>query len=46
MKTFADDLAAVDDDAAHGRIRAGQANAIAREGQRVLHEANVVFVHD
>src|SRR5690348_8223615 len=45
MKAFADDLAVADDNAAHGRIGAGQANAFAREGQRVLHEANVVFVH-
>src|SRR5215831_1354899 len=46
MKTFAYDLAVVDDHAADCRIRAGQADASACQGQRVLHETNVVFVHD
>ena len=45
VKTFADNLAVAHHHAAHHRIRAGQTNAFARKRQRVLQEANVVFVH-
>ena len=45
METFADDVARVDDDTADSRIRAGEADAVAREFQRTLHEADVVIVH-
>jgi len=45
VKSFADNLAIVNNDAADGGIGTGETDAIAREFQRRLHEANVVFVH-
>jgi hypothetical protein len=45
MEAFANDLAFVNDDAANGGIGAGEADAFARELERALHEADVVFVH-
>src|SRR5207245_8215091 len=45
MKALADNLAFAHDNAAYRRIRAGKANAFAGKRQRMLHEANGVFVH-
>src|SRR5215470_14376281 len=44
MKPFAKDCAVLDDDATHCGIRAGEADAFARQVQRVLHEVEVVRV--
>ena len=45
MKALADNFAFADDDAADCGIRAGEADAFARQVERVVHEANVVWVH-
>jgi len=46
MKTFADDLSFAHNDATHHGIGAGEAGAFAGQRQRVLHETDVVCVHD
>ena len=42
MKSLTDDFAVAHNDATDRRIRAGEADAFAREVERVVHEANVV----
>ena len=42
MKSLADDFAFMNDHAADRRIRTREADAFAREVERVIHEANVV----
>src|SRR4029077_16623695 len=46
METFANDLAVAHNQATNVRIGAGQADAFARQGQRVFRETNVVCVHE
>ena len=45
VKTFADDLAFANEDAADHGIGTGEANAFAGQFQRVFHEASGVSVH-
>src|SRR5208283_514931 len=45
VKALAEDRAILRDNATDGRVGAGEADALAREVQRVLHEVNVVRVH-
>src|SRR5258707_3948333 len=45
MKSFADNLTVVNNDAADSGIGTSEADALARKFQRTLHEANVMFVH-
>ncbi len=45
MKAFTDYVSLADDYTTHRGIGTGQADALPREVQRALHEANVVFVH-
>ncbi len=46
VKAFTYDFAVADDHAAYVRIRTGKADAFARQSKRVLHEADVVCVHE
>src|SRR5260370_34995772 len=45
MKSFADNLTVVNNDAADSGIGTSEPDAFARKFQRTLHEANVMFVH-
>ena len=45
VESVTDNRAILHDDATHGGIRAGEANAVARQIERVFHEMQIVIVH-